>query len=143
MRSQVGVLPFADHVHRWFFYKTNQDGPHMTSPLIKMSLTDYLKLNIWSTWGSSCCGQSCDLFRPRPGFEPSMCTPVTPAVPYLLLGLQGVQWAVGNSCGARKLARTPHVNKKKKKKSYASTVTIWRWIIRFFFPFVSSVYLIT
>ena len=63
--------------------------------------------------GSSCCGQPCDLFRPRPGFEPSMCTPVTPAVPYLLLGLQGVQWAVGNSCGARKLARTPHVNQKK------------------------------
>jgi hypothetical protein len=30
--------------------------------------------------------------------------------------LQGVQWAVGNSHGARKLARTPHVNKKKRKK---------------------------
>jgi hypothetical protein len=44
-----------------------------------------------------------------------MCTPVTPAVPYLLLGLQDVQWVVGNSRGARKLARTPHVNKKKKK----------------------------
>jgi hypothetical protein len=42
-----------------------------------------------------------------------MCTPVIPAVPYLLLGLQGVQWAVENSHGARKLARTPHVNKKK------------------------------
>jgi hypothetical protein len=41
--------------------------------------------------------------------------PVTPAVPYLLLGLQDVQWAVGNSRGARKLARTPHVNQKKKK----------------------------
>jgi hypothetical protein len=39
---------------------------------------------------------------------------VTPAVPYLLLGLQDVQWAVGNSRGARKLARTPHVNQKKK-----------------------------
>ena len=37
-----------------------------------------------------------------------------PAVPYLLLGLQDVQWAVGNSRGARKLARTPHVNQKKK-----------------------------
>jgi hypothetical protein len=37
-------------------------------------------------------------------------------VPYLLLGLQDVQWAVGNSRGARKLARTPHVNKKKKKR---------------------------
>jgi hypothetical protein len=46
-----------------------------------------------------------------------MCTPVTPAVPYLLLGLQDVQWAVGNSRGARKLARTPHVNKKKRKKN--------------------------
>jgi hypothetical protein len=37
-------------------------------------------------------------------------------VPYLLLGLQDVQWTVGNSRGARKLARTPHVNQKKKKK---------------------------
>jgi hypothetical protein len=45
-----------------------------------------------------------------------MYTPVTPAVPYLLLGLQDVQWAVGNSSGARKLARTPHVNQKKKTK---------------------------
>jgi hypothetical protein len=45
-----------------------------------------------------------------------MCTPVTPAVPYLLLGLQDVQWTMGNSRGARKLARTPHVNKKKKQK---------------------------
>jgi hypothetical protein len=45
-----------------------------------------------------------------------MCMSVTPAVPYLLLGLQDVQWAVGNSRGARKLARTPHVNQKKKKK---------------------------
>jgi hypothetical protein len=38
-------------------------------------------------------------------------------VPYLLLGLQDVQWAVGNSRGARKLARTPHMNKKKNKKN--------------------------
>jgi hypothetical protein len=30
--------------------------------------------------------------------------------------LQDVQWAVGNSRGARKLARTPHVNQKKKNK---------------------------
>jgi hypothetical protein len=45
-----------------------------------------------------------------------MCTPVTPAVLYLLLGLQDVQWVVENSRGARKLARTPHVNKKKKIK---------------------------
>jgi hypothetical protein len=29
--------------------------------------------------------------------------------------LQDVQWAVGNSRGVRKLARTPHVNQKKKK----------------------------
>jgi hypothetical protein len=40
--------------------------------------------------------------------------PVIPAVPYLLLDLQDVQWAVENSRGARKLARTPHVNNKKK-----------------------------
>jgi hypothetical protein len=44
-----------------------------------------------------------------------MCTPVTPAVPYLLLGLQDIQWTVGNSRGARKLDPTPHVNQKKKK----------------------------
>jgi len=47
-----------------------------------------------------------------------MCTPVTPAVLYLLLGLQDVQWTVGNSRGARKLARTPHINQKKKKNLY-------------------------
>jgi len=45
-----------------------------------------------------------------------MCTSVTPAVPYLLLGLQDVQRAVGNSRGARKLARTSHVNQKNKIK---------------------------
>jgi hypothetical protein len=45
-----------------------------------------------------------------------MCTLVTPAVPYLLLGLQDVQWAVGNSRGARKLARTHHVNQKKEEE---------------------------
>jgi len=41
-------------------------------------------------------------------------------VPYLLLGLQDVQWAVGNSRGARKLTRTPHVNQKKRKKKRVS-----------------------
>jgi hypothetical protein len=43
-----------------------------------------------------------------------MYMPVIPAVLYLLLGLQDVQWAMENSRGARKLARTPHVNQKKK-----------------------------
>ena len=56
------------------------------------------------------------LVPPSSRVRPSMCMSVTPAVPYLLLGLQDVQWAVGNSRGARKLARTPHVNKKKKKE---------------------------
>jgi hypothetical protein len=32
--------------------------------------------------------------------------------------LQDVQRAVGNSRGARKLARTPHVNQKKKKRPH-------------------------
>jgi hypothetical protein len=50
--------------------------------------------------------------------------PVTPAVSYLLLGLQDVQWAVGNSRGARKLARTPHVNKKKEKKRKKEKIII-------------------
>jgi hypothetical protein len=60
------------------------------------------------------------LVPPPSRVRPFMCTPVTPAVPYLLLGLQDVQWAVGNSRGARKLARTPHVNQKKKKKNWAN-----------------------
>jgi hypothetical protein len=47
-----------------------------------------------------------------------MCTSVTLAVPYLLLGLQDVQRAVGNSRGARKLARTPHVNQKKNNNKW-------------------------
>jgi len=51
-----------------------------------------------------------------------MCTPVTPAVPYLFLGLQDIQRTVGNSRGARKLARTPHVNQKKKKEA----MTPWK-----------------
>jgi hypothetical protein len=51
-----------------------------------------------------------------------MCTPVIPAVSYLLLGLQDVQWTVENSRGARKLARTPHVNQKKKKNARSYTV---------------------
>jgi len=54
------------------------------------------------------------LVPPPSRVRSSMCTSVTPAVPYLLLGLQGVQWAMGNSRGARKLARTAHVNQKKK-----------------------------
>jgi len=49
--------------------------------------------------------------------RPFMCMFVIPAVSYLLLDLQDVQWIVGNNRGARKLARTPHVNKKKKKKA--------------------------
>ena len=35
-----------------------------------------------------------------------------------LLGLQDVQWAVGTSRGARKLARTPHANKKNDTNNY-------------------------
>jgi hypothetical protein len=41
-------------------------------------------------------------------------------VPYLLLGLQDVQWTVGNSRGARKLARTPHVKKKKTTTTFTT-----------------------
>jgi hypothetical protein len=64
-----------------------------------------------------------------------MCTPVTPAVPYLLLGLQDVQWVVGNSRGVRKLARTPHVNQKKKEEGAASPDQV------FSFLFISSKHL--
>jgi hypothetical protein len=49
-------------------------------------------------------------------------------VPYLLLGLQDVQRAVGNSRGARKLARTPHVNQKKKKKN--GLIIIIRYVLQ-------------
>ena len=64
------------------------------------------------------------IFPPPSRVRPSMCMPVTPAVSYLLLGLQDVQWAVGNSRGARKLARTPHVNKKKEKKRKKEKIII-------------------
>jgi hypothetical protein len=64
----------------------------------------------------------CGLVPPPSRVRPSMCTPVTLAVPYLLLGLQDVQWAVGNSRGARKLARTPHLNKKKKERKNGSWI---------------------
>jgi len=46
-----------------------------------------------------------------------MCTPVTPAVPYLSAGLAGCSVDPGNSHGARKLTRTPRVINKKKKAS--------------------------
>ena len=58
-----------------------------------------------------------------------MCTPVTLAVPYLLLGLQDVQRAVGTSRGARKLARTPHLNQKKKKQKTLTTVNFLRVLV--------------
>jgi len=67
----------------------------------------------------------------------SLCTPVTPAVPYLLLGLQDVQWAAGNSRGARKLARTPHVNQKKKKHVYVIIQLRLKFRIKkFIFPVI-------
>ena len=43
----------------------------------------------------------------------SLCMPVTPAVPYMLTGLARCSVDSGISCGARKLARTPWVIKKK------------------------------
>jgi len=58
-----------------------------------------------------------------------MCTPVTPAVPYLLLGLQDVQRAVGNSRGARKLARTPHVNQKEKNNNNLQYLFLYHKIV--------------
>jgi len=56
--------------------------------------------------------------RQRQGFiwvRVSACTPVTPAVSYLPTGLAGCSVGPGISCGARKLARTPRVKKKKKE----------------------------
>jgi len=61
--------------------------------------------------------------RQRQGFlasvtwvRASACTPVIPAVSYLPTGLAGCSVGPGISCGARKLARTPRVTKKKEKK---------------------------
>jgi hypothetical protein len=42
------------------------------------------------------------------------------------LGLQGVQWVVGNSRDAHKLARTPHANKKKIESSQCKTKVFFR-----------------
>jgi len=44
----------------------------------------------------------------------SACTSITPAVSYLPTGLAGCSVGPGISCGARKLARTPRVTKKKR-----------------------------
>jgi predicted aldo/keto reductase-like oxidoreductase len=44
-----------------------------------------------------------------------MCTLSFPRCLTCSLGLQDVQWTVENSRVARKLARTPHTNQKKKK----------------------------
>jgi hypothetical protein len=52
-------------------------------------------------------------------------------VPYLLLGLQDVQWAVGNSHGARKLARTPHVNQKKNNNNKITGLIIIKFGLKF------------
>jgi hypothetical protein len=43
-----------------------------------------------------------------------VCTPVTPSVSYLSTELTGCSMDPGISCGARKLAWTPQVKKKKK-----------------------------
>ena len=51
-----------------------------------------------------------------PGFDPQEYQPVTPVVLYLPTGLAGCSVDPGISCGGRKLARTPRVIKKKKKK---------------------------
>jgi hypothetical protein len=67
---------------------------------------------------------ACSVPVPGSTFYVHVCHPV---VPYLFLGLQDVQWIVGNSHGARKLARTPHVNKKnnnKKKKTNVVSIII-------------------
>jgi len=53
----------------------------------------------------------------------SLCTPVTPAVPYMLTGLAGYSVGPEISCGARKLARIPRV-KKKKKQSLTKLINI-------------------
>jgi hypothetical protein len=45
-----------------------------------------------------------------------VCTPVTPAVLYLLTGLAGCSVDPGISRGARKLAQTPRVIKKRRRR---------------------------
>jgi hypothetical protein len=41
-----------------------------------------------STWGFSCCGQPCDLFRSRPGFDP-LCARMSPRGALPAPGLAG------------------------------------------------------
>jgi len=50
--------------------------------------------------------------------QSSLCTPVTPAVPYMLTGLTACSVGPGISCGERKLARTPRVTKKKEEEMH-------------------------
>jgi len=50
------------------------------------------------------------------------------------LGLPGVQWVVGNSCGARKLTRTPHAIKKNYSWKWGLLIVVnllW-WILLFY-----------
>ena len=62
----------------------------------------------------------------------SACTPVTPAVSYLSIGLAGCSVGPGINCGACKLVRTPRVIKKKKRCSSEEMTKILPTLLVFF-----------
>jgi hypothetical protein len=84
--------------------KTHQYSYRATSPVKLKSQTIY-------TWVVNC--KAC--FVTIPSSIVSVYQPVTPVVPYLPTGLAGCSVGPRISCGARKLARTLRVIKKKKK----------------------------
>jgi len=88
--------------------KTHQYSYRATSPVKLKSQTIY-------TWGSSSVVNCKACFVTVPSSIISVYQPVTPVVPYLSTGLAGCSVGPGISCGARKLARTLRVIKKKKK----------------------------
>jgi hypothetical protein len=97
---------------------------------IRLMLTTYLSSSErieghHYAWGSCSSGVWGLISFCRPKFD-SLCVLLSP--PRCLpssLGLQGFQWAVGNSHGARKLVRTPHVHKKKTKKNRRASLHPW------------------
>jgi hypothetical protein len=90
--------------------KTHQYSYRATSPVKLKSQTIY-------TWGSSSVVNCKACFVTVPSSIISVYQPVTPVVSYLPTGLAECSVGPGISCGARKLARTLRVIKKKKKMS--------------------------
>ena len=80
-------LHFSHSSRIYFFYMDWQinfptENPHVSQsrnsnsqPIWRLGIIPFH--HHYRTWGSSCCGQPCDLFRPHPGFDP-LCARLSP-----------------------------------------------------------------